>query len=262
MKQSFFGSRTRALFGNTAAPSKPSREGVVLCYPAVYEYNQSHWAFKKLQLSLARAGLHVLRFDYYGVGDSAGDLEDGTLAGWEGDIRTALEELAESSQCRSLSLVGLGLGAALAVRVARKAQLKTLVLWNPVLSGNRYIDELFERDEDENLHLLHGNRGTDRDEAMGYPFTRALRLALTSLDLMREPLPKTKRVQLFCSHASPLAEQYAQRLKQGGIDAAYEVVQEEGATNEGAAEAANLSTRVLAAITETLTPQQAQKAAS
>jgi alpha/beta superfamily hydrolase len=262
MKQSFFGSRTRALFGNTAAPSRPSREGAVLCYPAVYEYNQSHWAFKKLQLSLARSGLHVLRFDYYGTGDSAGELEDGTLAGWEGDVRTALEELAESAQVRSLSLVGMGLGAALAVRVARKAQLKTLVLWNPVISGSRYIDELFARDEEENLHLLHGDRGVDRDEAMGYPFSRSLRLALTSLDLLKEPVPKTKRVQIFSSHPSPLADEYAQRLKQAGVDAAHEVVVEEGATNEGAAEAANLSTRVLAAITETLTPQPAQKAAS
>src|SRR4051812_49516631 len=120
MKQSFFGSRTRALFGNSTAPSRPSREGVVLCYPAVYEYTQSHWAFKKLQLSLSRAGLHVLRFDYYGTGDSAGELEEGTLSGWEGDIRTALEELAETSQSRALSLVGLGLGGALAARVARK----------------------------------------------------------------------------------------------------------------------------------------------
>ena len=39
--------------------------------------------------------------DYYGTGDSAGELEDGTLAGWEGDIRTALEELAETSQARA-----------------------------------------------------------------------------------------------------------------------------------------------------------------
>jgi alpha/beta superfamily hydrolase len=261
MKQSFFGSRTRALFGNTAAPARPSKEGVVLCYPAIYEYNQSHWAMRKLQLSLARAGLHVLRFDYYGTGDSAGDVEDGTLAGWEGDVRTALEELAESSQARSLSLVGLGLGAALAVRAARKAQLKTLVLWNPVLSGGRYIDELFARDEAENLHLLHPDRGVDRDEAMGYPFTRALRVSLTSLDLLREPLPKTKRVQLFSSQPSPLAEQYAERLRAGGIDAAHEVVLEEGA-NEGAREAANLSTKVLTAITETLAPEAARKVAS
>ncbi len=180
----------------------------------------------------------------------------------EGDVRTALEELAESSQARSLSLVGLGLGAALAVRVARKAQLKTLVLWNPVLSGSRYIDHLFERDEEENRHLLHADFGPDRDEAMGYAFPRALRLSLTSLDLLREPLPKTKRVQLFVSQPSPLAERYQRLLEAGGIDAGYEVVEEEGGTNEGAREAANLSTKVLQAITETLAPEAAKKVAS
>ncbi len=262
MKQSFFGSRARALYGISASPSRPSREGVVLCYPAVYEYNQSHWAFKKLQLQLVRAGLHVLRFDYFGTGDSAGELEDATLPGWEGDVRTALEELAESSQARSLSLVGMGLGAALAVRVARKAQLKSLVLWNPVLSGGRYIDELFERDEEENRHLLHLDRHRDRDEVMGYPFPRALRLALTSLDLLREPVPKTKRVQIFVSRASPLAERYQKLLAAGGIDAGYEVVEEEGGTNEGAREAANLATRVLTAITETLAPEAPKQVAS
>lgn len=263
MKPSFFGNRGRPLYGVVASPKGSSRDGVVLCYPALQEYNQSHWVFRRLHAQLVRAGLHAMRFDYFGTGDSGGEVEDGTMAGWVSDIRTAMEELEETAGVRSLSLVGMGLGAALAVRASHslKVPLRELVLWNPVLAGGVYIDQLFRKDDQENLQLLHAERGSQRDELLGYVFTRSLRVELSSLDLLQEPPPKAKRVHVFSSAASPNAELYAAGLTRAGIEAQAKVVEEEGGTNEGAREAANLSSRILSAITEALTPEVAKRPA-
>jgi len=41
-------------------------------------------------IHLANVGFHVLRFDYYGCGDSSGDSEQGEIRQWLIDILTAL----------------------------------------------------------------------------------------------------------------------------------------------------------------------------
>ena len=70
---------------------------------------------------LAAQGWHVLRFDYFGTGDSAGEFDEADLTGWEADIEQALDELLDMAGARKVALVGLRLGATLAARVAARA---------------------------------------------------------------------------------------------------------------------------------------------
>ena len=81
MKPIFFGDSKRKLYGVYAPPTGASRRShaVLLCYPGLQEYGTSHWSFRRLSAMLAREGHHVLRFDYFGTGDSAGNVEDVTL---------------------------------------------------------------------------------------------------------------------------------------------------------------------------------------
>src|SRR4051812_44614801 len=97
MKPLFFGDSRRQLFGVYQPPRSGAgrNHAVLLCYPGVQEYNMSHWAFRKLAAHLAREGLHVFRFDYFGTGDSAGATIEGTPAQWIADIRTAARELID-----------------------------------------------------------------------------------------------------------------------------------------------------------------------
>ena len=79
----YFGERTRRLFGvytPAHAAGRPAR-GVVLCHPWGQEYLHAHRSLRKLGDLLAAAGFDVLRFDYFGTGDSAGDLPEASLAG-------------------------------------------------------------------------------------------------------------------------------------------------------------------------------------
>ena len=70
---------------------------MVLCYPWGSEYIHAHRALRQLATRLSMAGFHTLRFDYFGTGDSAGEMEDADLGVWEDDIETAIEELKKDT---------------------------------------------------------------------------------------------------------------------------------------------------------------------
>lgn len=219
MKPMFLGSAARRLFGVYHPATRGGTHAVVLCYPAMQELNSAHWAFRRLAAMLARDGHHVLRFDYYGTGDSAGDSEDGTISDWVDDIQQAAQEVLDQSGARSLSLVGMRLGAALAMRAcASGLKVRRLVLWEPVLYGHAYIKELEQRDEWWNLALLHADvtRGR-RDELIGQPFTPSVRSALEALDLTRGPLPNAEKVAIMAAELRPEHRTLQAVLDRAGI---------------------------------------------
>jgi len=99
---------------------------------------------RQLALKLSGAGFHTLRFDFYGTGDSGGELTDVDLIGLEADLETAIEELTEITGLTKVTLIGLRLGGAIAAGVAsrRGGKIDALVLWDPVTSGPEYLDQL------------------------------------------------------------------------------------------------------------------------
>jgi uncharacterized protein len=142
----FFGDKKRRLFGiyEPAAPRSGGKRSAVLCYPWGSEYIHAHRAFKQLAVRLSSAGVNTLRFDFFGTGDSGGEMEDADLATWEADIELAIEELRSIVDSTRVSLIGLRLGATLAARVAalHPREVDSLVLWDPVLSGSDYLASL------------------------------------------------------------------------------------------------------------------------
>jgi len=143
----YFGPSGRRLFGvYTPAERKRSPgRAIVLCYPWGREYLFAHRSVRRLGSMLSAAGFDVLRFDYFGPGDAAGDLPDATLAGWEADIEAAIEEIRDTTGATRVTLAGLRLGATLAARVAvrSRAVVQELVLWDPVVIGEEYLAELW-----------------------------------------------------------------------------------------------------------------------
>ena len=83
------------MFGYEAAHAVGGlTRGAVICNQWGAEHINAHRALRQLSRKLSGAGLHVLRFDYFGAGDSAGDKTQADLPGWENDIKSALAELA------------------------------------------------------------------------------------------------------------------------------------------------------------------------
>jgi pimeloyl-ACP methyl ester carboxylesterase len=144
---------------------------------------------RQLANMLNSAGYHVLRFDYFGTGDSAGDMTQTDTAGWEGDIGTAIDELKDTCGAARVALVGLRLGGTLAARVAarRAADVDALALWDPIVDGSEYVDELMKQGKSYARALRRSaDRAADQGggrEVGGFPLTERLAENVGQLNL-------------------------------------------------------------------------------
>jgi pimeloyl-ACP methyl ester carboxylesterase len=169
----FFSEPSRALFGIHTPARGLAETGVVICPPLGLEALTAHRSLRILADQLADAGVEVLRFDYYGTGDSAGDMRDGGLSLWAENVRTATQHLRELAPVRRVVLIGLRLGATLAF-LAEVPATNGIILWDPVLDGQGFIGGL-ARD----ATVLR----TDEWEVGGFPFSSSLRRDIESVDL-------------------------------------------------------------------------------
>lgn len=179
----FFGESKRKLYGAFSPPAAGRGGGapVLLCYPFGLEHIRAHMAFRQLSNLLSRGGRGVLRFDFFGTGDSAGSLEDADLSIWSENVETALDELKALSGAERVSVVGLRLGALVASGVLeRRRDVEALVLWDPVISGLRFLAEMEMRKA--------GDAG-DEWWIHGFPLSRRFRESLEAADLFAVQVP-------------------------------------------------------------------------
>ncbi len=145
-----FGPPRRQLYGvfHPANPRRPTGIAVLLCNPFGQEAVRVHRLYRVLADRLSHHGTHVMRFDYFGTGESSGSDEEGELGGWCADLLLADQELRQRAAGSRVSWVGARLGATLAALASTNASRPpdTLVLWEPILDGVAYLKELAKAD--------------------------------------------------------------------------------------------------------------------
>jgi pimeloyl-ACP methyl ester carboxylesterase len=245
----FFGETSRQLFGVYHPPigSGHGDQAVLLCAPGPQEYMLTHWAHRRLAALLSGEGLAVLRFDYFGTGDSAGATDGGTLEIWQANIHVAMAKLRELSGAHRCSLVGHRLGATLAWRASREISERPrhLVLWDPVVRGTTYLRDLVVAEHAYDVSLLHFPRpSTPPTELFGYPFTTGQRNSTEPLDLLTDGLPVATRLHLYFGRETDEMRALVSRLSNEVKRFSFELVPEEGRAGSGNL----LSKRVLEAI--------------
>jgi uncharacterized protein len=222
------GSPDRILFClfHPAAASGPAELAVLLCNPFGQEAVRSHRLYRVLAERLAAAGVPVMRFDYFGTGDSFGEDEAGDFDGWVADTRAALQELVGRSQARRVVCVGARLGAAVAARAAMgTAAVSKLVLWDPVVDGAAYL-EVLRASHVQTLELAYSvpdprwrsalahDPQAFTDEAMGFGMSEALRRQVGQIGPHSLALPPGVAVDVL-ARASDAAVQAWFRLHEG-----------------------------------------------
>lgn len=214
----FFIERDRAqLFGSYHPPAgnQCRTSGVVLCYPVGQEYIRAHRSFLQLAQKLSGKGLASLRFEYVGCGDSSGDQADWTLPEWLEDIQAATRELRRLSGVSSVYLIGLRLGASLALLAAPHCPgLAGLVLWEPIVRGRDFIREL----EREHAQWLNGSFAepapgrSEQTEFLGFAFPPRILREIESIDLECVQLATPCRVLLVSNRDSESSDVMRQTL--------------------------------------------------
>jgi pimeloyl-ACP methyl ester carboxylesterase len=232
----YFGTSQKQLFGVYHAPeARAARQAAfLLCQPLGHEYLRAHRAFRNLAVALAGQGFHVLRFDYFGCGDSGGDDEQATVEQCLLDLSAAIDELKDTAGAAKVSLIGLRFGATLAaVAASRRTDIDRIVLWDPVLEGRDYLDDL------RTLHVtwLKDRLGAgathdpSRPELLGCPLTAGNeeQIAATSLTgLVASPGLRARGVWLMVSEALTRYETLHAGLAAAKVPVAYKVVPGEG----------------------------------
>jgi alpha-beta hydrolase superfamily lysophospholipase len=229
----YFGAPGRPLFGFYHPPKDGLWRGVgvVLCNPIGTDQTRSDRAYRHLAERLAAAGFACLRFDLYGTGDSGGDEFSeapggGIVSGWVSDVGVAATELRSRSGSTRIALVGLRLGATLALlhasdpSDAEKGGIDSLVLWNPCVSGAGFVTEVTK------LHKVYAriepqmagapSSSLDGEEALGCFLPRALIEELSQVDLAQTGHRPARRTLVLTAGTLPGQEPLLARLRDLG----------------------------------------------
>jgi len=181
--QLWFGTDDRPLAGRYHAPVNGlARGAVVLCPAFGVEAAAAAPAMRELAERLVGEGLAVLRFDYYGTGDSAGDdVEDSRVEAWRSSIAEAVTYLRSRGH-PWIGAVGLRLGATLlAETLGGEVTTNAVVLWDPCLSGRSFL-----REQQLLLRVLSGEGELPDNESRygpGVTYSAATAAALSKISL-------------------------------------------------------------------------------
>ncbi len=232
MEPYFFGNGGNQLYGVFHQSSGSCENGVVLAYPGPQEYMQLHYAFRLLAIQLAREGCAVLRFDWRGTGDSAGDAKDITFQQFREDLQWATQELMDVSGARRISVVGFRLGANIAASTPLKQPLEHLILWEPIQCGRTYLAELRERERRKLGDLLKPPtwwQSGQPQELLGHAVNHDHMIEIQSLDLPQNALANARRSTIvtrdITAHHLGLSDAFRKR----GIDTALDEIEDVGA---------------------------------
>lgn len=160
-KQGYIVRDGKHLFYTSYTPGENCEYGIVLVSPFAEEKVRTLRIFVSLSRALAKLGLTVLYFDYFGDGDSEGDFEEASYDDRIADIKAAFDFVRQTG-VDNVGLLGLRWGATLAALVADEISPAFLALWEPVTNTEKYFfDHL--RSNIASQMLLEGKVSKNRE---------------------------------------------------------------------------------------------------
>ena len=176
----YFGRPRRALLGLRHPPlvEQRARDAMLVCAPLLQEGIRCQRALWSLAETLAAAGVEVLRFDWFGSGDSAGDSTGIVMPGLVDDIASAETFMASSASSPRPRLFGLRSAALpLLAHASQRGEPVDVVLWAPALDGHA-LAAAWREQHRRQLHgagrFLSAQVASGDDELLGFVLDRSL----------------------------------------------------------------------------------------
>ena len=116
---------------------------------------EPHRIFVKTARELASIGFYVLRFDFRGSGDSAGDFSEMTIGGEISDAIKSIDVLTamQGVDPEHIGILGLSMGGCVAACVSgQDARVKSTVMWAPLSDDPPDRNRKFWREPKTHLH--------------------------------------------------------------------------------------------------------------
>jgi alpha-beta hydrolase superfamily lysophospholipase len=234
----YFSSGAHRLFGwlHSISNDAPASVGLVICKPFGFEAMSAHLSVRAFADAAAELGIPALRFDYGGTGDSE-DLEPAAdqLDAWVQDVIAAIHEMQRRTGVERVCLLGIRLGALLAVIAAsRVPDVGALIAVAPVISGKRYLRELrtFELAAAQTQASIAGAaeqiRSRDTElagaghlEVSGFFLNAKTISAVQQIDLLTMPLPNLSEALVIDREDLPGASAWEGMLTESGTRTQY-----------------------------------------
>lgn len=163
-KPLWLGERSRRLYAALHRPARPSPlPGVLFVPPLLHEQPRSRRFMTEVASGLAAVGLPCMRFDFFGTGDSAGSGEECDFGSMKRDLDAAVAALRQHGDVDRVVLLGWRAGALpLQVWLRDGGIAELLVLWEPIINGQRWLTELEREDAAERRQRPRPRPGVPR----------------------------------------------------------------------------------------------------
>ncbi len=136
------GSRGKLFYLERSSCSKP-KSLLLVIQSFGEEMNKSRHMLTQLSQRLVKSEYMVILYDFWGTGDSDGELEDATLALWRDDLNHVMKKLAGDFECPiSVLCLRAGTMVLLGSETARTWRTENIVLLNPVTNGKLFLGQL------------------------------------------------------------------------------------------------------------------------
>lgn len=180
------------------------------------EMNKSRAMVSAQARVMAAQGFTVVVPDYFGTGDSQGDFSEASWQDWLDDMRFCQQWLEQQYGTETI-FWGLRLGALMALELASSTNTSKLILWNPVLQGEQFIQQFLRlrlansmiygdsKEKLADLKLLLEQEGCL--EVAGYQLSADLVKQISEVKARTLHLPQVKNVLWtdLTTNAKPLA---------------------------------------------------------
>jgi len=159
-KLEFIGLNKRNYFIHSHSPLQTNRETIIFFNPMFDEKKRVQKFQCETARALCRLGYTVIRFDYYGTGDSGGDTFEFDFSTVYSDFSYLIDHIKNTFSPEGIILFGIRLGADLALMNSiSEPTIKHLILVEPIIDGKRYLLELRMRKKlFYNLNKIQSNK--------------------------------------------------------------------------------------------------------
>jgi len=230
----FIGEPGRRLFVLLRTPGGVNGECTLVVPPFAEEMNKCRRLVTEYAQHECRQGRGVLCVDLAGTGDSEGEFSAARVDRWLGDLACAAAWSA-SRGWRVTGALGIRLGAILAASlvVAHKFELSRVLLWQPVTSGARMIDQFLrlrvmaarmESGANETVGALRASlQARETVQVAGYALSGALVSDIDALDLVAAlalPFPPIRWFDIVAdtnAHVAPGTQRILDSLRAKGL---------------------------------------------